>query len=71
MNYIFIIFLYQGNDCTFENGFCGWSNAPIGNADFNWTIGSGSTSSAGKSPSKNRYGSTTGEIMLCTCSFIE
>ena len=52
------------NDCTFENGgFCAWYNA-LGNADdFDWTVGSGSTSSGSTGPSMDRNGNKTGDSL--------
>ena len=50
------------NNCTFENGgLCAWRNSvQPGDDDFDWTIGSGSTSSSGTGPSTDHYGSRTG-----------
>ena len=48
----------NSNDCTFEDGLCGWTNAPDGIMDeFDWLIGLGSTPSIGTGPSVDQ---TTG-----------
>ena len=56
------------NNCTFDNGgLCAWRNSvQPGDDDFDWTIGSGSTSSSGTGPSTDHYGSRTGRLSTLT-----
>ena len=47
-----------GYPCTFENGFCGYSN--ILSDDYDWQLHSQGTASQGTGPSKDATGNATG-----------
>jgi hypothetical protein len=60
------------NICTFEDGLCGWIDAPNGIMDdFDWQIGSGSTPTSSTGPSVDHTtGTSTGHYLYIETSDI-
>ena len=55
--------------CNFENGRCTWTNAQTGD-DFDWRVGSGTTSTFGTGPSKDHTtGTARGHYQYLEASF--
>ena len=54
-------------NCDFEKGLCQWANAQSGD-DFDWTQGSGTTTSSGTGPRTDHTLGTARGIKICLYS---